>query len=65
MPKTTEQPRVRFSDEKLREIRAAIVEVGRIQDDVAGLDAHMPDNPVHEAFTTINAYLTALHNNHA
>lgn len=64
MPRTHEQPRVRFTDEKLDELRAAIHEIRRIQNELAGLDA-IGGGPLADAFRLIDDHLCAQHNDHA
>lgn len=64
MPRTYEQPRIRFTDEKLAELRAAIHEIRRIQNELAGLDATW-GSPLYDAFRLIDEHLCAQHNDHA
>ena len=65
MPSTYQPPRFRLPAEKLAELRAAIHEVRRIREDLAGLDAQSPGHPVHEAFNAVDSHLCQQHNDHA
>lgn len=65
MSRTAEQPRVRFTAEKLAELIDAIVEIRRIQNELAGLDAGSPGHPLYNAFRLIDDHLCAQHNDHA